>query len=234
MGLRTNRFAAPLNALRGGLIWLSGLVGIGLIFLAWAFHDSGGEQRELAARLAALPDVHAAQEGDTVVVEGEIGETTPLLRDEFAAFVRIQRQAAYRGSVDVVIETARQPLDIVTVTGKVRIENRDYAFDDRPLDWAAEERLETPASATEGAITISGFTHGSPVVAIARVERQSTSIGETVLVHAETIMAGPLDKLVNQLRGSAVKGDAAIPWMLGGALLLLLYAFWEGRRLYRN
>ena len=229
------KYSKPLNALRGGLIWLSGIAGIGLIFLAWAFHGSGIEGRELAERLLSLPDVHAAKQGDTVVVAGEIAETTPKLHDEFVAFLRTQRRGAPRnGSEDVVIEVGKQPLDIVTSVGRVSIVNADYAFDERAIPWAAEERIETPASFTEGAITITGFVQASPVVAVGTVEQASGGIGDPVLVRADTIVVGPLDRLAAQLKRGADRGTTAIPWMLGGALLLLLYAFWEGRRLYRH
>lgn len=229
-----DKYRKPLNAIRGGLIWLSGLAGIGLLFLAWVFHDNGNEGRELAARLLQLPDVHAAQLGETAVVAGTIAGTTPLLREEFVTFRREQRQGEFRGSSDVEIETGKQPLDIRTSVGRVRIVNDDYAFDERAFPWAAEERVETPAGALEGAITIMGFAHDSKIVAIGTVEQESGAIGEPVSVHAKTIVVGPLDRLVAQLQRGSSRVRTAIPYVLIGAVLLLLYAFREGRRLYRD
>ncbi len=229
-----DKYRKPLNAIRGGLIWLSGLFGIGLLFLAWVLHDSGIKERELASRLMQLPDVHLAQPGETAVVAGTIADSTPLLREEFVAFRREQRKSEFRGSRDVVIETGKQPLDIRTSVGRVRIVNDDYAFDERSIYWAAEERVEPPAGALEGAITIMGFVHDSEIVAIGTVEQESGAIGEPVSVRAETLVAGPLDRLVAQLQRGSSRLRTAIPYVLGGAVLLLLYAFWEGRRLYRD
>ena len=223
----------PLKAydLRVALLFLAASLGLFALYLAYSFSAGAPEAQAYAGTLAELPAVHDARAGDTVAVDGTIAADTPLLRDEFVVFERKQTQGkAPKGSEIVTIETGRQPLAIDTPRGRVRVVNDDYRFDDRFIDWTEIERRDTPPGWTEGGITIHGLTRGSPVLAVGTLE----SDGAEKTVRAETIVAGPKDAYIADLRrGAGLWSDAVMP-MLGIGVLLLLYAGWDGRRLLRE
>lgn len=217
--------------LRVGLVALAGGCGLLALYIAYSFSAGAPEAQAYAGTLAELPAVHDARAGDTVAVDGTIAADTPQLRAEFVVFERKQTQGApHKGSEIVTIETGRQPLAIDTPRGRVRVVNDDYRFDDRFIDWTEIKRRDTPPDWTEGGITIAGLTRGSPVLAVGTLE----SDGAERTVRAETIVAGPRDAYIADLRrGAGLWSDAVMP-VLGIGVLLLLYAAWDGRRLLRE
>lgn len=218
-------------ALRGALVVLACVFGLGMLALAVSLYTSGVDARAHAERVAGLPDARSAHAGDIVAVSGTIAVGTPLLRDAFVAFRREQRQGGYcTGTETVTIEEGKQPFAVDTAAGRILIVNADYRFDERLAEWAPIERLDTPPGLTEGGINIVGFVRGSPVLAVGTVE----SPGDPVPVRAETIAAGPRDLYLARLRGGAAVGSRLIPYLAVIAPLLLLFAFWEGRRIMRE
>jgi len=175
--------------------------------------------------------VHSGRIGDTVSVSGTIANETPLLRGDFVAYRRQQVKGGYRaGTETVTIDSGKQPLAIDTGGGRVRIVNNDYRFEDRHEDWAAAEAVDTPTTFTEAMIKILGFKRTSAVAAVGVV----TGVGDPVSVKAEFVVAGPRDTYLAKL-GKAGESSilSALVLAVVGALLLL-YAFWDGRRIYRD
>jgi hypothetical protein len=217
--------------LRVALVALATCFGLLALYLAYSFAAGAPEARAYADNLAELPDARDARAGDTAAVDGKIAAEAPLLRDEFVVFERKQTQGkAYKGTKIVTIETGRQPLPIDTPRGRVRVVNDDYRLDDRFTDWTEVERNDTPPGWTQGGITIQGLTHGSPVLAVGVLEGD----GDERTLRAETIVAGPKDAYLAQLRrGAGLASELVMP-VAGIGVLLLLYALWDGRRLARE
>lgn len=216
---------------RSALVFLAGSIGLLLLCVAIYMPIDAGEAREHAQRIAGLPDVHSGAIGDTVTVSGTIANETPLLRGDFVAYRRQQVQGGYRaGTETVTIDSGKQPLAIDTSGGRVRIVNNDYRFEDRHVDWAAVDAVDTPTSFTEAAITILGFKRSSPVVAAGIV----TGVGDTISVKAEFVVVGPRDGYLAKLGKASESPLGAVLILAAIGALLLLYAFWDGRRIYRD
>lgn len=216
---------------RSALVCLAGVVGLLLLGVAIYMPIKAGDAREHAQRIAGLPDVHSGTIGDTVTVSGTIANETPLLRGDFVAYRRQQVKGGYRaGTETVTVDSGKQPLVIDTSGGRVRIVNNDYRFEDKHVDWAAAEAVDTPTTFTEAMIKILGFKRSSPVVAVGVVTR----VGDAVSVKAEFVVAGPRDAYVANL-GNASESPVGTALVLAAVgALLLLYAFWDGRRIYRS
>lgn len=218
-------------ALRGGLVFLAAIIGLLLLAVAIDLPFKASDARDHAQRIAGLPDVQAGSVGDTVTVSGTISNGTPLLRGDFVAYRRNQVQGTYRmGTETVMIDGRKQPFAIDTKSGRVLIVNNDYRFEDRFVDWAAATALDTPAGLTEGAITILGFRRSSPVLAVGVI----TNTGNPVSVNAAFIVAGPRDAYLERLGNVSENRGGDVSVLLAIAALLLLYAIWDGRRIYRD
>ncbi|CAN0476226.1 unnamed protein product, partial [Discosporangium mesarthrocarpum] len=192
---------------------------------------SAGEAWEHSQRVTSLPDAHAANIGDTVTVSGSIAKETRLLRKDFVAYRRNQTQGAYRNATRIVtIDSNKQPLAIDTSGGRIQIINNDYRFEDEHVDWAAAEVLDTPAGFAEGAITILGFKRSSPILAMGVV----TGVGDEVLVKAEFLVAGPRETYLERLADASESRLGTVVTVAIIGLLLLLYAFWDLRRIFRE
>lgn len=217
--------------LRVAAVALAGILGLLALYVAYSFTGDVPEQQAYAGRLSELPDASSARVGETVVVDGAVAADTPLLRKDYVVFDRRQTQGApQRGTKVVTLETATQPFTIDTSSGPVRIVNDTYTLDNRFSDWTQVEEDDAPTPWYEGAIKIRGLKRGSPVLAVGVLE----SDGETKSVRAKTIVAGPLNDYVAELHQNAERGSEAIIPATGIGLILLLYAFWDGRRLMRE
>lgn len=216
---------------RSALVFLAGSIGLVLLGVAINMPIEAGKAREHTQRIAALPDVHSGMIGDTVTVSGTIANETPLLRGDFVAYRRQQVKGGYRaGTETITVDSGKQPLAIDTSGGRVRIVNDDYRFEDRHVDWAAADAVDTPTTFTEAMITILGFKRSSPVVAVGVVTR----VGDAVSVKAEFIVAGPRDAYLAKLGKASESPVGTAVFMAVVGALLLLYAFWDGRRIYRD
>lgn len=216
--------------LRAAIVAIAAVFGLGLLGLGIFFLQSAKEEGRLAEEVESLPLAPNAQPGQRVLVDGTVSTGTPLLRDEFVAFQRVQRQSGPNNSNrDVTIEIKKQPFVLDTAAGPVRITNADYKFDDRVLNWAPIKRVDSAPNATEGGVTIFGFARSSPVVVLGTVEGNGTSPA----VRAETIVVGPRALVLERLRASSARLGSAAPYLLAIAPFLLLYAFWDARRIMR-
>ena len=217
--------------LRVAAVFVAAFLGFLALFVAYSYTGSVPAQRTHADFLTELPDARSARLGDTVAVDGAIAPDTPLLHKDYVIFDRRQTQGtAPRGSTIVTIEVARQPFTIDTPSGPVRVINDDYSLDNRFTDWTRVEDLDEPATWTEGGITVRGLKRASPVLAVGVLE----SDGDQKSLRAETIVAGPKDDYIAELRQHAVIGSDTIIPATGIGVILLLYAFWDGRRLLRE
>ncbi len=218
-------------AIRGALVCLGGIIGPILIAVAFTLPIEAGAAREHTQLMTALPDAHSAGTGATALVSGRISNQTPLLRGDFVAYRRQQVRGTYRlGTETVTIDSGTQPLTIETDAGPVRIVNNDYRFEDAHVEWAAAEAVDTPHTLTEAMIKIRGFQRSTPVVAVGRVEQA----GEVVSVKAEFIVAGPRDAYLKRLGDASQSRVGTVLLIAAIGVLLLLYAVWEGRRIYRD
>jgi hypothetical protein len=222
-------------ALRGAVISLAGCFGALCLVASYWVDQSAQEARDLAAELQTLAQSKNGRVAQRVIVNGFVAEDTPQLRGEFIAYRLTEYRCPTPGklrcsSEHVEIASKKQPFTVVTDEGDVRIVNKDYRFDDRVTEWAATNRVETPATLTKGARMIWGFTRSSPVVAIGTLEGNEPSLS----VHAETIMAGPYADLVKRLNSSSQRLTSTVPYLLLTGSLLLLFAIWQGWRMARD
>lgn len=220
-----------LHNFRVAFALLAGFLGFFALWVAIELPISAGEAGEHARRVTSLPDAQSASIGSTVIVSGTIAKDTPLLRKDFVAYRRVQTQGAYRNATKTVtIDSNKQPLVIETSSGRVRIINKDYRFEDEHVDWAAAEVLDLPPSLTAGAITMLGFQRASPVVAVGPV----TGVGNDVSVKAEFLVAGPREAYLERLANASQSRLGTVLALVAVGLLLLLYAFWDLRRVFRK
>jgi hypothetical protein len=218
--------------LRSALVALAGVGGLLALVVAAMAHADIADDLAHAVLIADAPNAAQGNAPDDVlaIVEGNIAHTTPQLQDEFVAFIRTQRQGTANGGLrDVVIEKGVQPLQIETQNGAVHIVNDDYGFDRRPSYWADVDRQHAPAGLTEGAIQITGFVRGSPIMAVG----VSVAGGERQF-QAQSIVLGPRDAYLQNLDSSITVERSVRNYALLLAPLLLAFAFWQGRRVMQG
>ncbi len=219
--------------LRVAVLLISGVIGFIIAGIGFqsSFYKSDGAM--LADELKALPALHSVPRGQRGVIEGRVAADTPTLQDEFVAFQRTEYKCATPGlprcsSSHVVVAQGKQPLTINTVNGPALIANKDYRFDQRADEWWDVSRVERQASLTNFTVTLRGLAHNSPVVAIGVVQDG----GPDTTIRAEALMAGPRAELIEALETHDQRSMFWSPYLLLIGLLMMLYAGWEGRRVW--